>query len=346
MALERPDGIGGGLNRPDGLHEVAEQAFRALGLCLAPDQQDWEPQYCTTNTVFATRTLVFKQYKRRRAFLVESQILAGRDRFTFDVPEIVFSLDDPRLGCWNVFSRMQGVTIAEAVPDAMFRNTVVDKMIDALAEFEALAQTLDDVEWVHWSWASAIEPLAMFCSDNGAERAADTLRRETRHWDGQWEGKPKVPCFDLYSRNVLWSIADGRVIVGFVDFDKANRLVPRGEQLSHLAMMPGMRGALKRGRDRYRALTGIDPAQLNEIVVVSCVCRALAGVRDSLPWSLRSNPLSDPHASLRRGVLEYALRQTRMRLSMAVRTIPDHKRGLSALHQSLTDVAKLARLGE
>jgi hypothetical protein len=343
VTSEGVNGVGRAFAKPAGLDQVADRAFRALRL-QAPGKAEWEPQYCTTNSVVATGTFVFKRYRHRNAFLVERKILALRDLFTFQVPDIVFSLDDPEAGCWNVFGRLPGLTLAEAVPGATLRHVVVDKMIDALVEFERVASTLVEIKWVPWSWASAIEPLAKFCSDHGAQRAAETLGRETQHWDSQWEREPRVPCFDLYSRNVIWSAVHGGASVGFVDFDKADRLVPRGEQLSHLAMMPRMKGALRRGLDRYRTLTGVDHDLLEAVAAVSSLCRALAGVRDSLPWTLLAKPSPDPHAALRRSALAYSLRQAAKRLSPVLRDAPDQARRLSALRRALADITELVRV--
>lgn len=291
--------------------EVVRRAFEVLGLAKLRETIR-EPQYCTTNSVFAAGPLVFKRYLHRSAFIIETQILSLRRHFSFRMPEIVLSVDDPVLGCWSVLHRIPGFSLIESLPQGKSQIEIADQMVDALFEFEERVQGLVNMEWTIWTLKSVVKALVKFCSERGAAPAADVLWQAADHWDHLLAVEGRVPCFDLYPRNVIWSASNAHTLVSFVDFDKADRLVPRGEQLSHIAMLPGLEHTIGRETERYAMRAKMEFDEVAEVASVTSFFRALSGVRDSLPWNLLTERTSiDPHADIRRRAFEHSLRQAR-----------------------------------
>ncbi len=325
------------------LNQVATLAFHTLGLS-SHQKNVWKPQYCTTNRVFAAGTLMFKRYRRRNTFLVETQILAARDCFSFRMPEIVFSLDDPVLGCWNVFHRIPGHNLIETIPQGGIQIKILDQMVDALVEFEDRVRALVDIRWTPWSLASGLKSLVEFCSHRGAVRTGNTLWQAAERWDNLLAMGTRAPCFDLYPRNVIWSVSKSDAVVSFIDFDKADRLVPRGEQLSHIAMLPGLKHRLKRQVKRYALHTGMDAQAVADVAGVASFFRALSGMRDSLPWNLLSERTSaDPHAALRKRSFAYSLQQARKYLRVVANRSPNSAFHAEKLAEALSEIESIVR---
>lgn len=280
----------------------------------------FEPQYCTTNDVFALGSLVFKKYREHEAYLVETQVLRARDQFRFCMPRIFFSHHSKTLGSWNVFERVDGVTLADACPGGPTLELLVDMMVNALIEFETRMRFVPNVTFTRWLWVQGVAPLAKFCREHAASLLSDMLLDIASQSDALVENLDAVPCFDLYARNIIWTIAEGSMKVTFVDFDKASRLVPPGEQLSHLAMIPGLRPILPRAISRYAELSGWSMALVQRIVDVSCFFRALSGIRDSIPWGREGRGDlggRDPHADARGETLQHSIAEAQ-RLSGVV----------------------------
>jgi hypothetical protein len=140
-------------------------------------------------------------------------------------------------------------------------------------------------------------------------------------------------------------MSESQVALSFVDFDKANRLVPRGEQLSHLAMIPGMGRAFRRGVKRYAELTSIDAKYAGEIANVALFFRALFGLRDSLPWSLlpARGPV-DPHAGLRSRAFVQCMHQARKQTRVVATTSAERSHRYEILNAALSEIAEVVRL--
>ena len=127
-----------------------------------------------------------------------------------------------------------------------------------------------------------------FCEDNGCQSAARTFAEVVQLSDASVAHLPTVPCFDLFPGNVLWRRHRGGVHLTFIDFDKSHRLVPAGEQLSHLYAAPPLRSLLRRAVERYESATGRQKGQIWHVLKFACFFRTLAGIRDSLPRNERA----------------------------------------------------------
>lgn len=284
-------------------HKVCER----LGLKLV-GRERWKELYCTTNLVVANREIVLKEYKKSQGFAVESRILKARALFTFRMPEIIGLLEDPTLGYWIALKRIPGRTLADAIPAASSQiRSLVDRIVVALAEFERTASSIEGIPWQRWTWVESVAPLAAWCSRYGAASAAEIFKDAAIVADERMNVGDGVPCFDLYFRNIIWSSTGSFMELAFVDFDKANRLVPYGEQLSHLAMSPRCAALMDHARETYARLLRLNILDLKRLVDVAVFFRALSGIRDSLPWNLLRRGRQDRHPALREQVFAFSI---------------------------------------
>jgi hypothetical protein len=174
-------------------------------------------------------------------------------------------------------------------------------MIAALVEFEERSTEMLAAPPFIWRWQDSVRPLLTSLMHVRKSDAAKVLVRVASGCDQLVKNIDAVPCFDLFARNVIWNISDEKLHVTFVDFDKANRLVPAGEQLSHIAVIPCLREAMHHAVSSYASLSGRPFESVKRISDISCFFRALSGVRDSMPRNLTSGSL-DPYADERRNV--------------------------------------------
>lgn len=290
------------------LHAVLRLAEK-IADCKVVANTPPQAEYCTTNDVLAIGSIVAKKYRLDDAYRVETGILKGSHAFTFKIPRLFFSHQSEVLGSWNVMERAAGATLAAACPKGQNLRRLVEHMIAALVEFEERSGEIISGPSFRWRWEDSVSPLVTELRRNGDSDAAEALVAIASACDRLSECIDAVPCFDLFARNIIWSDSGAALDVTFVDFDKAGRLVPAGEQLSHIAVIPGLREAMGDVASRYAQLAGRPLDSVRRIVDIACFFRALAGVRDSLPWETfgGSETREDPHAGERNTVLHYSI---------------------------------------
>lgn len=243
----------------------------------------WKAQYCTTNYVSMSRRFVLKKYMSRNNFQIESAVYKQRARFSFEMSRLIDSIDDPDAGMWNIFQRLPGRTMHESLPPKGRAPSLVDAVVDALASFEETAQGLTGIGFREWTLMDGLAPLVSSCCDRGFPAAAEALFELSNEAERALQSVPRVPCFDLFLRNIIWRPVGTGISVAYIDFDKADRLVWAGEQLSHLSTHPATRPYLDQALKRYAAASGMDGDLLAHICEVGQFFRALAGIRDSAP---------------------------------------------------------------
>lgn len=243
----------------------------------------WHAQYGTTNYVAMSKQYVLKNYLSRNNFEVERSVCSQHTLFSFEMAHIVESVDDPCLGMWNIFERIRGDTLYELLPSKDRMPSVLDAVVDALVSFEGAAPGLTGISFRKWTLPDALRPLVSACRDRGFSATAEALSGLASEADRALQSAPRVPCFDLFLRNIIWRPVGVGIFVAHIDFDKADRLVWSGEQLSHIAVSPSLRPYLDRAINRYAVTSGLDRDLLAQINEVGRFFRALAGIRDSMP---------------------------------------------------------------
>jgi hypothetical protein len=262
--------------------EFGELASRVTGDSFIKDVSAWQPQYRTTNNVHMSERYVIKIYRNRLLFEAERHFYSVRRSFQFRVPEPIGFFELDHLEPVAIFYRVRGPTLLSLIPfRASFGRDILAQLIDNLVEFERLMETKRSEQQI-WTYAASISPLCRRLEETGYPSAAEFLAFVASSADRAAAGLPRVPCFDLYPGNIILDSPKWDALLTHVDFDKADRRVPAGEQLSHLALVPGFRRELKRLLPKYSGAIGVNPASISANLRFATFFRACAGLRDAV----------------------------------------------------------------
>ena len=246
------------------------------------DSSAWQTQYRTTNRVYMSDQYILKVYLTHASFATERYFYSKRSLLTFCTPEPVAFVELPSWGAVAIFRRAQGRTLLSLISEgSKLRPHFVERLVDALIEFERLPEFLEQ-EQETWTYGFSISPVCKRLHEIGLARAALLLTTLAASADGETAALPRVPCFDLYPGNIILARHEQHEVVTHVDFDKVNRAVPAGEQLSHIALVPGFRNELRRLLPKYAAAIGVGGADLAANLRFAAFFRACAGLRDSI----------------------------------------------------------------
>lgn len=319
---------------------LSELVSTPSALRRALESSTWQTQYCTTNYVALSNSYVLKHYQSRENFAVERAICSHHALFSFKMTRLIVSVDDPRAGMWNIFARVKGHTLHDRAPPSGWISQFIDSTVDALVSFEMTAREIPGIRFRTWKFVDGVFPLVSICQDRGHFATAETLFGLAGEGDRALEDARRVPCFDIFSRNVIWTLEGVGLSVTHIDFDKGNRLVLAGEQLSHLAIHPALNEHLSRAMRRYAVASKMDDGLVFRVCSVARFFRALAGVRDSMPRKEGAEAVEDAAARGRTRV--ELLKLARATAPEVISALRLDQSWVSRLNSALSDIESVA----
>jgi hypothetical protein len=255
--------------------------------------------YRTTNHIIVVGSYVFKRHLSRSGFEAERIVYAHRKFWTFTIPELVGLHTSKEWGNWLILDRISGSSITKYAENGGNIAVVVKGLVSALSEFEKTASKVMDIRFEQKLWSDSFEPLQQIWRSFNRNDHLDTFCHLAELADSAVRAVPHVPCFDAYHDNMIIAessnLASNPRIV-FLDFDKANFLVPIGEQLSHIAAFPLTAPLIDYAIELYSTQHAASPGEVQRTVAISLFFRAMSGVRDSLKWQIVPERQSEPPA--------------------------------------------------
>lgn len=238
--------------------------------------------YKTTNDVFVGRDLILKKYSSRQGFLTERFVLDKSSKLSFRIPTQVASLDCEELGMWVVMEKIHGADLLSANLDDEGARSIGATIVRSLAEFEEWFGSNPVPNSETWGWSNFPGMLDQSLQGAGASELSNHIVTAAERADLLLSYLPKANCMDIFFRNIILQTGtSGSVSVGFIDFDKSWRLIPIGEQLSHLSQISEFLPHKAEFSEIYCKARGIDTFELNLILQVAPFFRAISGIRDS-----------------------------------------------------------------
>lgn len=249
--------------------------------------------YRTTNELFLLGSYVFKRYASKKAYLTERTIYINRNIFSFKTPTVRGFCEDSHGDGWLVMEYIDGLNLIEYLstrkPDSSTCKACVINIVKAISEFEAKASNLLEIGSVELQFFNNIAPLIQLLREQGYSTGLNRLESALIKANNFLQVFSKVPCFDAYPRNII-VVSSDNVAQNYLpkllycDFDKADRLIPVGEQLSHIIINDVLGNYRNYAVEAYTEACGLNQDHIEQVLSVCLFIRTLSGVRDSLRW--------------------------------------------------------------
>jgi hypothetical protein len=286
----------------------------------------------TTNGVWLAGGYVFKHFSSLEAYLTERAVYDHNYLWSFRLPKLIGGLSNERIGNWLTTAFVPGIPI-KALPQEAIGEVVV-AIVGALHNFECNATRLPGIRFRRRLWSSSLRGLVEVCRPLPVK---NIIRDILEIADSLASTSAYVPCFDAHHRNLVIerpTTNEQRRSIVFLDFEKANWLVPAGEQLSHIVSFPITARWSEQALFQYASHHDVSPSSLEPIVTISTFFRALAGIRDALRWIPRGGTAEDCACSKEThiNVISECVAIAKGKLpalSNALRLSPDQVHGLS-----------------
>ncbi len=237
----------------------------------------------TTNDVYFSPDHVLKNFNDRRSFLAEATVLEQSKEIEIRTPNLIAQIDNDELGFWALIERVRGPTLLDANLDCVCKKSVVSQIVHSLARFEMWSEKRPIQQSAKWGWSHFLGPLRLQLVEIGFPKLSESLFRAATVADEVFIDTRSVNCMDIYLGNMLLGENIDRIPeITHIDFDKSWRLVPIGEQLSHLNQVPEYQEYYKYAQDLYCELSGASGKNLDDIAPISSFFRAISGIRDCL----------------------------------------------------------------
>lgn len=275
------------------LHEVI--SIIGISSCeeLLLSNQLYQMPYRTTNELFLIGSYVFKRYISKKAYLTECTIYINRNMFSFETPTVRGFCEDSHGNGWLVMEYINGLNLIEYFstrkPDPITCKAFILNIVEAISEFEFKASQLSGIGSVELQFVNNIAPLIKLLREQGYSTGLNKLESALIKADVFLQVFSKVPCFDAYPRNII-VVGSDNVAQNYLpkllycDFDKAERLIPVGEQLSHIIINDIFGNYRHYAVEVYAEACGLNQDHIEQVLSVCLFIRTLSGVRDSLRW--------------------------------------------------------------
>ena len=237
----------------------------------------------TTNAVFRCGNFIVKLYNSTRNYDAEVAVYRSAEALGIRVPPLIAHgrcKEQP----WMVLRYVPSIQLSDFMLLCNDKNTlllIAKHIARTIAVFENNAGDIQELGTVRWEVFPSIAPLIRFFAGKASELGS--LERVFRRIDHANKTERHAPCFDAYLNNFL--IPKDQCFQEFptlihIDFDKAFRAVPLGEQLSHFVISESLNTVLTTAINEYADTHGANSEHISKICYQYALPRALSGLRD------------------------------------------------------------------